>query len=742
VQQQQQQQQHAIAIAIMPMPMPPLNVQIMNMKAECAYLQQMKHTHTQTEQEMHEKHLAVLMHQVCHKDAPIIPPPPLLVFAFLADTSHGDVDVDVDVDGVCDVGHNAMVEEPNITSYDVLAGRGNRTNNHVGNLRFRELLTPFKRLYLQQTTKKHVKARMCAVLVNYVRTQCCPPGRFLEKDPNKPNMWVEIGDKKARKKAGQALREDATEIRAEWGMMKPGASKEVTPVRFTASYTKKEEEESDPSPPESPPKENLSAANDAAAAAYEAEQEQELAHHEMTKEEAEASEDHLIDPMPMPLNNLPLKFSAPSMMTSRAVSMASDFGGSSSRSMMSSATAAMGNLSTVTDVHANMNMIAVNQDVDFDLLDEVQEEYHQHKPAPRGDITFNINDEQHELIMNLKQKKRLLMSQRKHRPQPSLTTTTIPTPPEKISSCLEKTETPSPLVGLYMPQRTDASNFPRLDLDVSNRTIQSLACAQDNNTSANTNYNDSDFGILDIIDNSINSDQEEPTSRLHSKTYTPSSNQRLSIVNNMNILTPEDEYAVAVAAATLATSAAAFGHESGSSYRRPNQASASLTRSMKAHANNASTNSGHHTITSTRSSFNSIKQKRNSSICMHDLSMSIDDASRQAHNTSKDRVGADQTATKSMFDSSMTMSIGDHFGNGSNSALSSTSWNTSHGTMSLADFSFSQILLQDLADDFFEGSDGDDDVDAKDEEESNLHSSGESNSLSIRMSIVSRASIL
>jgi hypothetical protein len=677
------QQQQAIAI----MPMPPLNnhqmnMNIMNLNAgrqeeELSHLQHMKNT------EMHKKKLAALMHQVCDKDAPILPTPPLLVFAGNS--------IGYSADNTCS--STGMVEEADITSYDVLAGRGNRINNHVGNFMFRELVKPFKLLYLQQKStiksRKHIKGRMCAVLVNYVRTNFCPQGRFLERDPNTPNMWVEIGDEKARRKAGQALREDATEIRAELGITKPGAgvgpiastattSKTASTVTATASNKKEDDDE-----------EVLPAATDATAAAYEEEQEQPHAH-ELNEEEAEAaSEDYYLNPMPMPLNNnLPLLenlSSSPStavsnfknhinmykyfnglppatndtgtgssdrmalgsscdypapipsmMMTSRAAAMAvarSDF--KSSSSMMSTATAVIGNLST-RNAHVNVNARA-----NAKMIAEV---YHQ----PGG-----IHEEE-ELIL-LKQKNRLLTCHRKHKPQPSLTTTTTDTSPEETTETVASGRISNGNNngnGNY----PNASDVPRLDLDVSNnRTIQEgLVCAQDNNT----HDDDSDCDSLDIIDNIVA--QEEQTSRLYSKT---------------------------------AAAAAAFGHESGSSsgssYRRgPSQASASLRRSMKSHAN--ASVSGHHTRSST-------KQQGNSSICMHDLIMGIDDASKQN--------------TKSMFDSSMTMSTADHFFGNSGTLLSSTNWNTSHGTMSLADFSFSQRLWHDLPDDcLFEDSDDEEDV--------------------------------
>jgi hypothetical protein len=96
-------------------------------------------------------------------------------------------------------------------SNDVLMGRGSRINNHEGNIQFREHVGRYKVQYLNKNTKKMQKAHMCADIVEWVRG-LSPPGRFMQKSTQTGN-WVEIGDERARKKAGQALREDASSIR-------------------------------------------------------------------------------------------------------------------------------------------------------------------------------------------------------------------------------------------------------------------------------------------------------------------------------------------------------------------------------------------------------------------------------------------------------------------------------------------------------------------------------------------------
>jgi hypothetical protein len=96
---------------------------------------------------------------------------------------------------------------------DVLCGRGGRINSHAGNIRFRDVIQSKKKAYLGKTTKKLEKAHIAASVVNDIRSMQ-PPGRFLKED-GKSGMWFDIGDAKAIKKTGQALREDAPEIRPE-----------------------------------------------------------------------------------------------------------------------------------------------------------------------------------------------------------------------------------------------------------------------------------------------------------------------------------------------------------------------------------------------------------------------------------------------------------------------------------------------------------------------------------------------
>ena len=118
---------------------------------------------------------------------------------------------------------------------DILCGRGGATNAHPGNIKFRKLVAAHKLRYLAAT-----KCDKPAVAKDVVREWRAmdPPGRFLAKmeNPSKsggggggdgnntseddttfgmsnnnntkaPEYWYDIGDKKAREKASQCLRE-------------------------------------------------------------------------------------------------------------------------------------------------------------------------------------------------------------------------------------------------------------------------------------------------------------------------------------------------------------------------------------------------------------------------------------------------------------------------------------------------------------------------------------------------------
>jgi len=113
-----------------------------------------------------------------------------------------------------------IVEKPG--PHDVLLGRGGGTNNHAGNIRFRKLVNEHKLRYL--SSNKVEKPNVARDVVEIWRN-LQPPGRFLarcnekKKDGKKDSpengnedAWFEVGDKRAREKASQCLRERTPEV--------------------------------------------------------------------------------------------------------------------------------------------------------------------------------------------------------------------------------------------------------------------------------------------------------------------------------------------------------------------------------------------------------------------------------------------------------------------------------------------------------------------------------------------------
>lgn len=144
------------------------------------------------------------------------------------------------------------IVEPN--ENDVLCGRGGRINSHAGNVQFRDVINARKKEYLAPTTKKLEKAHIAASIVNDIRAME-PPGRFLKEDRD-TGLWFDIGDAKAIKKTGQALREDAPDIRNEIEGDSSGDEKADTPKKSQSEEkkepTEKEEGKQKPAPKTKP----------------------------------------------------------------------------------------------------------------------------------------------------------------------------------------------------------------------------------------------------------------------------------------------------------------------------------------------------------------------------------------------------------------------------------------------------------------------------------------------------------
>lgn len=87
--------------------------------------------------------------------------------------------------------------------HDCLFGRGGGTNHHPGNKLYRKMVEDRKGTYLN--SKRLDKPLVAMAIINDWRAMD-PPGRFLKQDET-TKFWDDVGDKKAREKTSQALRE-------------------------------------------------------------------------------------------------------------------------------------------------------------------------------------------------------------------------------------------------------------------------------------------------------------------------------------------------------------------------------------------------------------------------------------------------------------------------------------------------------------------------------------------------------
>jgi len=91
------------------------------------------------------------------------------------------------------------------TDRDILCGRGGRSNRWKGNERYRQIIEEHKPAY-HATSAKHEKTLLSQQLVQDLQAE---GRRFLKLD-NTTNQWFVVPDVEARRKAGQALREENT----------------------------------------------------------------------------------------------------------------------------------------------------------------------------------------------------------------------------------------------------------------------------------------------------------------------------------------------------------------------------------------------------------------------------------------------------------------------------------------------------------------------------------------------------
>jgi len=100
-----------------------------------------------------------------------------------------------------------MVSQPHPN--DVLFGRGGGTNHHLGNKMFRKMVEERKPQYVIET--RCGKPKLAREIIEWVRYSQDPPGRFLKYADN-DGAWRDVGDKKAREKTSQALREKTSNL--------------------------------------------------------------------------------------------------------------------------------------------------------------------------------------------------------------------------------------------------------------------------------------------------------------------------------------------------------------------------------------------------------------------------------------------------------------------------------------------------------------------------------------------------
>lgn len=97
--------------------------------------------------------------------------------------------------------------EPEV--HDVISGRAQGISHHPGNEYYRYLIRKYKVRYVSSNSAE--KKNIIKELVKIVETQS-PPGRFLKFIPD-TSMYIQMSYNEAKKKIGQALREDAPKIR-------------------------------------------------------------------------------------------------------------------------------------------------------------------------------------------------------------------------------------------------------------------------------------------------------------------------------------------------------------------------------------------------------------------------------------------------------------------------------------------------------------------------------------------------
>jgi len=85
---------------------------------------------------------------------------------------------------------------------DVLLGRGKKSNNHAGNIFFRQMISDLVPQYRSCT--KVQKTALANKIVALIHKK---GGRFLSSSPKNPKLWIEVIGRTLRTKTSQAMRD-------------------------------------------------------------------------------------------------------------------------------------------------------------------------------------------------------------------------------------------------------------------------------------------------------------------------------------------------------------------------------------------------------------------------------------------------------------------------------------------------------------------------------------------------------
>jgi len=91
---------------------------------------------------------------------------------------------------------------------DVICARGSESRNHPGNIKYRQLVEKYCRVYMASTRKEKMR------IVNTVKDSITNSGGRFVKQNKSTGYWTEIKNAAAREKTSQSLREHGTMVLA------------------------------------------------------------------------------------------------------------------------------------------------------------------------------------------------------------------------------------------------------------------------------------------------------------------------------------------------------------------------------------------------------------------------------------------------------------------------------------------------------------------------------------------------